>query len=76
MAMAPLPTNNAGPGAKPTPTQYRSMLRLLNGIIEQGLKHGHFDCSISSEVTGGGKRSVVIKSGLHYKFTIGEDELP
>jgi hypothetical protein len=76
MSMAPLPPNDQGGGAKPAATPYRRMIRHLNAIVLDGLKHGYFDCSISSELTNSGKRRVVIKSGKHYQFTIGEDDLP
>jgi hypothetical protein len=45
-------------------------------IVEDGLRHGFFECEISGEVVNGKKRRLVIKSGKSHHFTIAEEELP
>ncbi len=45
-------------------------------IIEDGLRHGFFECAISGEIINGKKRRLVIKSGKSHHFTIAEEELP
>ncbi len=51
-------------------------LRQLCEIVEDGLRHGFFECVVSGEVVNGKKRRLVIKSGKSHQFTIAEDELP
>lgn len=56
--------------------QIREVLDHLEGIVIEGLKHGFFDCSITCEITSGGKRHLVIRGGKSYKFTIPEAQVP
>jgi hypothetical protein len=51
-------------------------LACLEKIVVEGLLHGFFDCSIAGEIRKDGKRQLVIRSGMSYKFTIPEEELP
>jgi hypothetical protein len=55
--------------------QLHEMWERLRQIVLDGLRHGHFRCTISSEIANG-KRRVVIEAGKSDKFTIPEDELP
>ena len=48
----------------------------LRQIVEDGLRHGFFECAVSSEVVNGKKRRLVIKAGKSHQFIITEDELP
>ena len=52
----------------------RARTRLWS-IVEDGLRHGFFECTVSSEVVNGKKRRLVIKAGKSDQFTIAEDEL-
>lgn len=47
----------------------------LEGLLLEGLRHGFFDCSITCEISNGGKRELIIRAGKSYKFTIPENEL-
>jgi len=47
----------------------------LWAIVEDGLRHGFFQCTVSSEVIHGKKRRLVIQAGKSDQFTISEDEL-
>ncbi len=50
-------------------------LAQLRRIIEDGVDHGFFECSVSCEVINGKKRRLVIKAGKSHQFTIAEDEI-
>ncbi len=52
----------------------RARIRLW-AIVEDGLRHGFFECTVSSEVVNGKKRRLLIKAGKSDQFTIAEDEL-
>jgi hypothetical protein len=56
--------------------QFKRAMDCLQDTIVEGLHHGFFDCSITSEVIPGGKRLVMVRAGKSHKFTIPEDELP
>jgi hypothetical protein len=56
--------------------QFREALNRVIQTILDGLRHGHFRCSISSEISKNNRRDVVIEAGKSHKFTIPEDELP
>jgi hypothetical protein len=56
--------------------QFRNAVERLIQVIVDGLRHGHFRCSISSGIGKEKKREVVIEAGKSHKFTIPEDELP
>lgn len=47
-------------------------------IVDDGLRHGFFECSIKCEIGNGkgGKRDLLIRAGKSHKFTIPEEELP
>ena len=47
----------------------------LWAIVEDGLRHGFFECTVSSEVVNGKKRRLMIKAGKSHQFTIPEDDL-
>ena len=53
---------------------HRAHTRLW-AIVVDGLRHGYFECTVSSEVINGKKRRLVIKAGKSDQFTIAEDEL-
>ncbi len=56
--------------------QYHEALERLSQIILDGLRHGHFRCTISSGIGKGNRRELVIEAGKSHKFTIPEEELP
>jgi len=56
--------------------QFDRAMKCLERTVVEGLNHGFFDCSITSEIIAGGKRQFVIRAGKSHKFTIPEDELP
>jgi len=53
-----------------------SALELIENLIVEGLKHGHFDYSITCETGSGGRRLLVIKAGKSHKFSIMELDIP
>ena len=66
---------HAHPGATGR-LQFDKAMKCLERTVVDGLHHGFFDCSITSEIVAGGKRQLVIRAGKSHKFTIPEDELP
>jgi hypothetical protein len=56
--------------------QFREALDRLGQVVLDGLRHGHFRCSISSCTGKGNRRELVIESGKSHKFNIPEEELP
>jgi len=57
-------------------TQFRDALVRVEQTVVDGLKHGHFRCTISIAIKKGNRRELVIEAGKSHKFTIPEDELP
>ena len=51
-------------------------LARLEEIVRDGLRHGFFECVVSSEVTQGKMRRLVIKAGKSYQFVIPVDDVP
>ena len=56
--------------------QLREALDQIGKIVLDGLSHGHFRATVSSEVGKGKRRELVIEAGKSHKFTIPEEELP
>jgi hypothetical protein len=56
--------------------QAREALNRVIDVVTDGLRHGHFRCSISSTIGKNNKRNLVIEAGKSHKFTIPEDDLP
>lgn len=56
--------------------QLREAFERITQIVLDGLRHGHFRCSISSGIGKEKKRELVIEAGMSHKFTIPEEELP
>jgi hypothetical protein len=56
--------------------QFREAFNRLAQVFLDGLRHGHFRCTISSGIGRGNRRDLVIEAGKSHKFTIPEDELP
>jgi hypothetical protein len=56
--------------------QCREALKRLVEIVQDGLRHGHFRCAISSDIGRNNRRELIIEAGKSHKFTIPEEELP
>jgi hypothetical protein len=54
--------------------QFREAFERLAQIIREGLRHGHFRCTISSGIGKGKRRELVIEAGKSHKFTIPEED--
>ena len=61
---------------QPGGPQYREAFERLVQIVLDGLRHGHFRCTISSGIGKGNRRELLIEAGKSHKFTIPEDEVP
>ena len=55
--------------------QLRQALDQIDQIVLDGLRHGHFRCTISSGIGKNNRRDLVIEAGKSHKFTIPVDEL-
>ena len=67
------PETSAG---QPGGPQFREAFERLVQIVVDGLRHGHFRCTVSSGIGKGNRRELVIEAGKSHKFTIPEEELP
>ena len=56
--------------------QFREASERLNQIFAEGLRHGHFRCTISINIRKANRRELVIEAGKSHKFIIREEELP
>lgn len=56
--------------------QLQEVLRQVEAIMISGLRHGHFRCTIISEVGKNKRRDLIIEAGMSHKFTIPLEELP
>jgi len=54
----------------------QSALDLIEKLVVEGIKHGHFDYSIVCETGTGGRRLLIVKAGKSHKFSIMEPDLP
>jgi hypothetical protein len=72
MLEKPLPPSTVETGGP----QYREALAQVVRIMLDGLRHGHFRCSISSGIGKNNRRDLVVEAGKSHKFTIPEEELP
>jgi len=56
--------------------QLSEALARIEQILVAGLRHGHFRCSITGEVSNNKRRELVVEAGMSHKFIIPFDELP
>jgi hypothetical protein len=54
----------------------QSALDLLELLLVEGLKHGHFDYSVSCELGNNGRRLLIVKAGKSHRFTIEGIDVP
>jgi hypothetical protein len=47
----------------------------IDAEVRDGLKHGHFEITITCSVGNRGVRELVVKAGKHHRFRITEEEL-
>jgi hypothetical protein len=50
-------------------------LEKLDCELRDGLRHGFFELSVTSEVIKGGNRRLTIRAGKSHQFVIAEEEL-
>jgi hypothetical protein len=51
-------------------------LSLIEKIVVEGLKHGHFDYSITCETGTAGRRQLIVKAGKSHMFSLTEADVP
>jgi hypothetical protein len=47
----------------------------LSEVVRDGLRHGFFECKVTSEILNGRKRGLTIRAGKSHRFVIEEEEL-
>jgi hypothetical protein len=58
------------------PEPVRSALDLVESLLVEGLKHGHFDYSLNCELGTNGRRLLIVKAGKSHKFTVEGIDVP
>ena len=61
---------------EPNGPQFREAFEFLVKLVVDGVRHGHFQCRISSVIGKGGRRELLVEAGKSHKFNIPEEELP
>lgn len=54
----------------------RAAMALIESLVLEGMKHGHFDYSITCETGTNGRRLLIVKAGKSHKFSIMEPDIP
>jgi hypothetical protein len=49
---------------------------LIEALLVEGIKHGHFDYSMTCETGSNGRRLLIVKAGKSHKFSIMEPDVP
>jgi hypothetical protein len=49
--------------------------RRLREVVEDGLRHGFFDFTVTGEIVGQKKRRLTIRAGKSYLYVIPEEDL-
>ena len=55
--------------------QLNEAFKQINALLFDGIQHGFFEYTISSEIVNDKKRKLMIKAGKSYKFTIPADDI-
>jgi hypothetical protein len=61
---------------EPSGPQFREAFEFLIKLVVDGVRHGHFQCTISSVIGKGSRRELLVEAGKSQKFNIPEEELP
>ena len=51
-------------------------LDLVECLLVEGIKHGHFDYAVTCEMGNNGRRLLIVKAGKNHKFSIMEPDVP
>jgi hypothetical protein len=54
----------------------RAAMTLIESLVFEGMRHGHFDYSITCETGTNGRRLLIVKAGKSHKFSIQEPDIP
>jgi hypothetical protein len=54
----------------------RAALELIEALLVEGIKHGHFDYLLTCETGKNGRRLLIVKAGKSHKFSIMEPDVP
>jgi hypothetical protein len=65
-------TNSVRPGVSTTALE-RGLQRII-AEIQDGLRHGYFEFTLTCEVVSQGRRRLTLRAGRNYQFLIPEDD--
>ena len=54
----------------------QSALDLIEGLLVEGIQHGHFSYEMTCETGTNGRRLLIVKAGKSHKFSITEPDVP
>jgi hypothetical protein len=54
----------------------RSALDLIEDLLVEGIRHGHFDYAVTCETGTNGRRLLIVKAGKSHKFAIQGPDIP
>jgi hypothetical protein len=54
----------------------RAAMTLIESLVFEGMRHGHFDYSITCETGTNGRRLLIVKAGKSHRFSIQEPDIP
>ncbi len=68
--------SNSHSTLRPYAPPVASALELIERLLIDGLRHGHFEFEMKCEAGTGGRRLLIIKAGKSHRFSITESEVP
>jgi len=69
-------TNISPTAPKVYSTPVQSAFDLVEKLLIEGIRHGHFDYAITCETGTGGRRLLIVRAGKSHKFSIMESDVP
>jgi hypothetical protein len=54
----------------------RSSLDFIETLLVEGIKHGHFDYTVTCETGTNGRRLLIVRAGKSHRFSIMASDVP
>ena len=54
----------------------RSAIELVERLLVEGIRHGHFDYSVTCETGAQGRRQLIVKAGKSHLISIPASDIP
>jgi hypothetical protein len=61
---------------QPDNNQLELALESIKRAVLDGIRHGHFEYTLTCEIVNGNRRCLIIKAGKHRKYLIEPTEAP